>query len=362
MRPNMRKLVDKALEKPCNLSFEEIERLLSLTSADDRTALREAARSLKRRYFGNRISVRGIIELGNICAKDCFYCGIRKSNGNVARYRLSIGEIRRMAETNAALGYRSLVLQGGEIESAENTRFIEDVLNALAEFDFGITLSLGEQTEEVYRRWKDAGASRYLLRIETSDPGLYSSLHPASCDWSRRVECIECLNACGYQTGTGTMSSLPGQTVRDLARDIVFFGESGAVMIGMGPYLPHPDTPLAARDAYARDVKLERALDMIAVTRLYLHDVNIASTTALEALAPDGRERGVVAGANVVMPNVTDVRRRASYQLYSGKPGMDETSAAAKNRLDAAMAAIGEEIDYSTRGDSPRALGKRYDG
>lgn len=154
------------------------------------------------------------------------------------------------------------------------------------------------------------------------------------------------------------MSSLPGQTINDLAHDIVFFNESKAVMIGMGPYLSHPDTPLAKCDLISNQDKLERALDMIAVTRLYLHDVNIASTTALEALAADGREQGILAGANVVMPNVTDVTRRKSYQLYSGKPGLDETSLAAKERLDAALAAIGEKIDYATRGDSPRAQGE----
>lgn len=351
----MKDLIEKALEKPCGLSLEEIEGLLSLSSRDDRMMLHEAARSLKRRYFGNRVSVRGIIEIGNICVKDCHYCGIRKSNGNVARYRLSSAEIARMAETNAALGYRSVVLQGGEIESDENTRFIESVLKTLEKFDFGVTLSLGEQTKDVYRRWKDAGASRYLLRIETSSRELYSELHPPSCDWSRRVRCLEYLNECGYQTGTGTMSSLPGQTVRDLARDIVFFGESEAVMIGMGPYLSHPDTPLAKCDAVSAGDKLERALDMIAVARLYLHDVNIASTTALEALAADGRVRGILAGANVVMPNVTDTQWRGSYQLYSGKPGTNEASAAAKERLDAALSAIGEVIDYDTRGDSPRA-------
>ncbi|MBO7207515.1 MAG: [FeFe] hydrogenase H-cluster radical SAM maturase HydE, partial [Kiritimatiellae bacterium] len=179
-----------------------------------------------------------------------------------------------------------------------------------------------------------------------------------SCDWQRRAECLKYLNECGYQTGTGTMSSLPGQTINDLAHDIVFFNESKAVMIGMGPYLSHPDTPLAKCDLIFNQDKLERALDMIAVTRLYLHDVNIASTTALEALADDGREQGILAGANVVMPNVTDVTRRKSYQLYSGKPGLDETSLAAKERLDCALAAIGEEIDYATRGDSPRAQGE----
>lgn len=352
---DVERLVSKAFEKPRNLSTKEIAGLLSLVGAQERAILRNAAREMKRHYFGRMVAIRGIVEIGNVCSKDCYYCGIRKSNCSVKRYRLSVGDVERMVAGCAALGYKSAVLQGGEIESEANTEFIENVLAAIAKYDLGVTLSLGEQRKDVLRRWKDAGALRYLLRIETSDPDLYSSIHPPECSWQRRVQCLHDLRECGYLVGTGTMSSLPRQTAGNLARDIVFFGDVDADMIGMGPYIAHHETPLAKYDEVACTVKLERALDMISVTRLYLHDVNIASTTALEALAPDGRERGVLAGANVVMPNATDVETRPSYQLYPGKPGLDEASSEANSRLCASMERIGEEIDFLTRGDSPKA-------
>ncbi len=346
--------IEKALERPHNLSREEMVKLLGATSSDDVEALRAAARGLKRRIFGNRVAIRGIVEIGNRCAKDCLYCGIRSSNRNLRRYSLSVDDIERMAERNAALGYRSIVVQGGEIESEANTRFIEDVLRRIGRLSLGVTLSLGEQERDVYRRWRDSGAHRYLLRIESSSRDLYAGIHPAGYSWERRLKCLKDLRECGYQVGTGTMSSLPRQTLGDLAADIAFFGEVDADMIGMGPYIPHPDTPLAAIDTRRTcEERLMLALNMISVARLYLHDVNIASTTALEALAPDGRVQGVLAGANVVMPNVTDVEFRPGYQLYSGKPGLSEVSHEAKTRLDADLAAIGEVIDYSSRGDSP---------
>ena len=348
--------IEKALEKPHNLSKGEMVDLLGATSREDVEALRGAARELKRRIFGNRVAIRGIVEIGNRCVKDCFYCGIRASNRNVGRYSLSADDIERMAARNAELGYKSIVIQGGEIESEANTRFIEDVLKRIEPFSLGVTLSLGEQKRDVFQRWRDAGAHRYLLRIESSSRDIYSKIHPAGYSWERRVRCLKDLRECGYQVGTGTMSSLPWQTLDDLAGDIAFFGEVDADMIGMGPYIPHPDTPLAASDARrTNEERLFLALNMISVTRLYLHDVNIASTTALEALAPDGREQGVMAGANVVMPNVTDVEYREGYQLYSGKPGLSESTFSSKSRLDASLALIGEVIDYSSRGDSPRA-------
>ena len=348
--------IEKALEKPRNLSKEEMAKLLGATQREEVEALSSAARELKRRIFGNRVAIRGIVEIGNRCSKDCFYCGIRASNKSICRYSLSVDDIERMAARNAELGYKSIVIQGGEMESEANTRFIEDVLRRIEKYSLGVTLSLGEQEFDVYKRWKDAGAHRYLLRIESSSRELYSRIHPCGYSWDRRVNCLKDLRKCGYQVGTGTMSSLPWQTLDDLAGDIAFFGEVDADMIGMGPYIPHPETPLAASDT--RRTGKERlllALNMISVTRLYLHDVNIASTTALEALAPDGREQGILAGANVVMPNVTDVEYRAGYQLYSGKPGLSEASFASKSRLDANLAAIGEVIDYSSRGDSPHS-------
>ena len=258
------------------------------------------------------------------------------------------------AEESKSLGYASLVIQSGEVESESHTLFIEDVLRRIAHLDLGVTLSLGEQTEDVYARWRKAGATRYLLRIETSNPTLYSKIHPASCSWRRRVECLHALRRTGYQVGTGVMCGLPGQTVEDLAADIRFYGDMDVDMIGMGPYIPHPDTPLAQVAPSVPDgQRLMLGLKMIAVMRLYLHDVNIAAATALQALAHDGRERGIMAGANVLMPNVTDRKYRRSYRLYANKPCLDETAALCRGCLDRRLAAIGESLLYGKRGDSP---------
>ncbi|MBO7655892.1 MAG: [FeFe] hydrogenase H-cluster radical SAM maturase HydE, partial [Kiritimatiellae bacterium] len=209
--------------------------------------------------------------------------------------------------------------------------------------------------EEVYRRWREAGAHRYLLRIECSVPALYAKLHPADHSHARRVECIRTLKRLGYQTGSGVMSGLPGQTLDDLASDIEFYHAMDLDMIGMGPYLPHQETPLgrdiALTPEYAA-AQLKIGLKMIAVTRLYLHDVNIAATTALQALDDRGREMGLLAGANVMMPNVTDVQYRKNYQLYENKPCLEEHSWQCRNCLNARVLSIGETINWGLRGDS----------
>lgn len=346
-------IVGRALVRPRNLSIGELTRIVSLTDPEERRVVREAAYRLKCRYCGKLVSMRGIIELGNICAKDCSYCGIRKSNAKVERYQLTPDDVERLGQVNADFGYASIVLQSGELEGEAHAAFIEECLRRLAKYDFGVTLSLGEQTEEVYRRWKAAGASRYLLRIETSDPNLYATLHPSGHSWERRVECLRALRRCGYQVGTGVMCALPGQTAESLAKDIVFYGEIDADMIGMGPYIPHPDTPLAASaPALSNDARLQLGLNMIAATRLYLHDVNIAASTALQALAPDGREQGILSGANVIMPNVTDVAYRRRYQLYAGKPCLDENAEMCRGCLERRLAAIGEKVNYGQKGDS----------
>lgn len=342
------------------LDTDEIARLLALDDPDELADLHRRAYEVKLARCGKGVAVRGLVEVGNVCAKDCLYCGIRRSNRAVARYRLSVDEIVACAEASREMGYASLVIQSGEIESEENTRFIEEVLTRIAYLKMGVTLSLGEQREEVYARWRAAGARRYLLRIETSNPSLYAKLHPATCSWERRCECLRALRRCGYQVGTGVMCALPGQTVRDLAEDIRFFGEMDVDMIGMGPYIPHPDTPLAAiAPAYSPAERLELGLKMIAVTRLHLEDVNIAASTALQALDPEGRTRGILAGANVLMPNVTDTRYRRGYQLYAGKPGLDENADGARADLDRSLAAIGEHLLYGEYGDSRRWVSRQ---
>jgi len=353
MSDGLHDLLARAAERPRALARPELAALLAVEDEGGLKALFDAAYALKVKYCGKRVAMRGIVEAGNVCAKDCLYCGIRRSNGNLSRYMLSADEIVRLAELDARQGYASLVIQSGEIESEEHTRFVEDVLRRIAPLDLGVTLSLGEQSEDVYRRWKDAGAARYLLRIETSNPDLYATLHPASHSWERRVECLRALRRCGYQVGTGVMCGLPGQTYDDLARDIEFYAEMDVDMIGMGPFIPHPDTPLGGvQETMGPADRFVLGLKMIAVTRLHLHDVNIAAATALQALAPDGRERGIRAGANVIMPNITDTKYRRSYQLYAGKPCLDENAGMCKGCLERRLAAIGEAIDYGHRGDS----------
>ena len=352
----MDKLIAKALAKPYDLVHDDI---VSLLSRRDERELFSAAYELKCRHVGKVVALRGIVEMGNVCAKNCYYCGIRRGNAKVSRYRLGEDDVVRMARWCFDQNYGSVVLQSGEIESDAHTEYIERILKRIREFGgdaFGITLSLGEQTEETYRRWRAAGAHRYLLRIESSVPELYAKLHPADHSHARRVECLRVLKRLGYQTGSGVMIGLPGQTLDDLAHDIGFYREMDLDMIGMGPYIPHKDTPLGKdielTPEYAAK-QLDLGLRMIAVTRLYLHDVNIAATTALQALDDRGRERGILAGANVMMPNVTDTEYRENYQLYTNKPCLDENSAKCRNCLNWRVLAIGEKINWGQRGDSP---------
>ena len=349
-------LLEKAAAKPRALTHRELVELLAWPDAKELFA---TAYEVKCREIGRRVSFRGLVEFGNVCEKDCYYCGIRKGNAKVRRYRMSADEIVRAAEWSYKAGYGSLVLQSGELTGEREAAFVEDVLrriHALAGDEFGITLSLGEQTEETYRRWREAGAHRYLLRIETSNPSLYATLHPADHSWERRRDCLRALRRCGYQVGSGVMAGLPGQTSDDLAADIEFFASEDIDMIGMGPYIPHPDTPLGKDVEWtseSRKARLELGLRMIAATRLYLHDVNIAAATALQALDPQGREKGLLAGANVMMPNVTDTQYRADYMLYADKPCLDENAAVCRNCLEHRIAGIGETILWNERGDSP---------
>ena len=349
-------LIEKALAKPYNLAHDELVSLLGCEEAEELFA---AAYELKCRYVGKVVALRGIVEMGNVCAKNCYYCGIRRGNAKVSRYQLIEDDVVRMARWCFDQNYGSVVLQSGEIESDAHTEYIERILKRIREFGgdaFGITLSLGEQTEETYRRWRAAGAHRYLLRIESSVPELYAKLHPADHSHARRLECLRVLKRLDYQTGSGVMCGLPGQTLDHLAHDIEFYHALDLDMIGMGPYLPHPDTPLGERIAFTPEYaakQLDLGLRMIAVTRLYLHDVNIAATTALQALDDRGREKGLLAGANVMMPNVTDTEYRKNYQLYENKPCLDENSAQCRNCLNWRVLAIGEKINWGQRGDSP---------
>lgn len=341
---------------------QEILRLLALTDKQEIQDLFQQAYSVKKQYVGTKVYFRGIIELSNYCVKNCYYCGIRKDNPHVQRFTLCKDEVVESALWAFKQDYGSVVIQSGERSDEAFTEFIEDILYTLKEKTggkLGITLSLGEQSRETYQRWYSAGAHRYLLRIETSNPELYKKLHPADHDWQQRLNCLRTMKDIGYQAGTGVMIGLPFQSLEHLADDVLFFYDEDIDMIGMGPYIPHEETPLYQ---YATDYKeeehLELALKMIAICRLLLKDVNIASTTALQALKDDGRELGLLAGANIIMPNITDTKYRANYQLYQGKPCLDENASLCRGCLERRISAIGEQIGYSEWGDSPHFVHK----
>jgi biotin synthase len=319
------------------------------------------ARACAIRYVGPKVYFRGIIEFSNLCVKDCYYCGIRKGNANVTRFAMEEGEILECAMAAQEMDYGSIVLQSGERQDEAYVRFIEDILykiKAATAGKLGITLSLGEQNAQTYERWFNAGAHRYLLRIETSSPALYKQLHPGDHFFEVRRECLRTLRSIGYQVGTGVMIGLPFQTYEHLVDDILFFRDEDVDMIGMGPYVPHEETPLVS-EVHDPAENFRLGLVMIALTRLLLKDVNIAATTALQALDPSGREKGVRAGANIIMPNVTPTDYRKFYQLYSHKPCLDENARQCRSCLEHRIQVAGAEIGYGEWGDSKHFFGRR---
>jgi biotin synthase len=338
---------------------ENIAGLLSISDAVELDYLFKKAYEIKAKYVGTCVYLRGLIELSNICGKNCYYCGIRRDNSNVKRYLMDKDEIVESAMLAWHWGYGSVVLQAGESIGDNYIDFIADVVQSIkrsSNNELGITLSLGEQTRETYRLWFNAGAHRYLLRIETSDRELYGTLHPADHSFERRLECLERLKDEGYQLGTGVMIGLPGQSMEHLARDILFFREIDADMIGMGPYIPHQDTPMAdsiENFEAVKNVQMNLSLRMISAARIVLKDVNIASTTALQAIDDSGRELGLKAGANVIMPNITDTRYKKDYILYENKPCTDENANLCKDCLETRIKSIGETIGYKRMGDAP---------
>jgi len=342
------------------LTAEDLIALLSITDKDELQALYDCAYFIKEQYVGRIAYFRGIIECSNLCIKDCYYCGIRRSNKKVERFLMDEDEIFKEAMWAYEAEYGSCVIQSGERQDEAYIAMIERVVERISSHthgEFGITLSLGEQTEETYRRWKKAGAHRYLLRIETTNPELYAKIHPADHSLEVRMECLAALRRCGYQVGTGVMMGLPGQTTRDLANDILFLKKIDIDMVGMGPYIPHSETPMGKEipsytDQQKKDA-LTLGLKMIAVTRLVLKDINIAAATALQALEYTGREQGLRCGANVIMPNVTETDYRPKYQLYDNKPCLDENSSMCRGCLSGRIQGIGETIGFKERGDSP---------
>jgi len=349
--------LEKILHKE-KLDKSDIVAMLS-AEGDDKKLLFEKSLRVKQEYIGNKVYFRGLVEFSNICAKDCYYCGIRKGNKNVARYNLSDDEILEAARYAYENNYGSLVLQGGEIISPAFTDRIETLLKKIKQLsnnELGITLSLGEQSRETYERWMNAGAHRYLLRIESSSRELYNKIHPENehHEFETRYDCLRTLQDLGYQTGTGVMIGLPFQTTDQLAEDILFMQEFDVDMVGMGPYIEHHDTPLYQYKDQLLPIKerFDLTLKMVATLRIVMKDINIAAATALQAIDPVGREKAVKIGANIIMPNVTPGLFRNDYALYENKPCTDEDPDQCKSCMDVRIQLADGEIGYGEWGDS----------
>ncbi len=294
----------------------ELDRLLNGLTDDEESVLFEEARKIRDRIYGPGIFIRGLIEFTNVCRNDCLYCGIRRSNREVSRYRLSEEDIFSAAEYGYDLGFRTFVLQGGEDPWWTDERLSGVVKDLSDRFpDCAVTLSVGERSYESYETLKEAGAARFLLRHETADPTHYAKLHPPELTLAHRIGCLKDLKALGYQIGAGFMTGSPGQGTEQIRQDLIFLTELSPEMCGIGPFLPHSQTPL--RDEAPGDPRI--TLRILAMVRLLLPEVLLPATTALSTADNRGIERGLSAGANVVMVNLTPEERRKNYQLYDGK-------------------------------------------
>lgn len=339
--------IDK-LKKEKHLSHEEWVMLLENYTVEDAAYAAGIASELAKEHFGKKIFFRGIIEFTNHCKNDCYYCGIRCSNRKVERYRLTKEEILECCADGYEHGFRTFVLQGGEDGYFTDVVLI-DLLQTIHQKypDCAITLSIGERTRESYEKLYEAGANRYLLRHETCVQSLYEKWHPARQTLENRLRCLHDLKEIGYQTGCGIMVGAPYQTVEDIACDMEMMQKFEPHMIGIGPFLPHSDTPF--REEKAGNVKL--TLFILSLCRIMLPNVLLPATTALGTIEEDGRQKGVLAGCNVVMPNLSPKSVREKYLLYNNKAGIHDTAETGIKKLTAQM----EKIDYqvvSARGDA----------
>ncbi|MBM3404619.1 MAG: [FeFe] hydrogenase H-cluster radical SAM maturase HydE [Bacteroidetes bacterium] len=347
------KLLDQAY-----FSKDDLVSLLAADESDTKLIFKKAA-EVREKYVGKKVFFRGLIEYSNKCAKNCLYCGIRCGNTKVQRYEMTEEEVLEAATFAFKNNYGSIVIQSGE---RQDKRFTETIIHllekikALSEGKLGVTLSLGEQTEETYKKWFDHGGHRYLLRIEVSNRELYAKLHPNDHlhSYDQRLEALKTLKKLGYQAGTGVMIGLPYQTIRDLADDLIFFREFDIDMIGMGPYIEHAETPLYGvyESVIPLNERFRLALKMIAILRIMMKDINIAATTAMQTIDKQGREKAIMVGANIIMPNLTPVKYRENYLLYENKPCIDEEAEECMSCLEARIHLAGATIGYGEWGDS----------
>ena len=350
MTETVRKLIEK-LARTHSLTEEEYAALIDGRDEAAAALLAQYAVAAREPYYGKKVFARGLIEISNICKNNCFYCGIRRGNKNVERYRLEPEVIAACADEGYALGFRTIVLQGGE-----DAFYTDEVLGGIvrdikaAHPDVAVTLSMGERSFESYKALKEAGADRYLLRHETADRTHYAMLHPSELSLDTRMRCLRDLKALGYQVGIGCMVGSPFQTTAHLAKDLKFTEEFQPEMCGIGPFIPHHDTPFKYEPAGT----LALTLYLLSVIRLIVPDVLLPATTALGTIHPLGREMGMQAGANVIMPNLSPLAVRKQYMLYDNKICTGDESAQCRACLDNRMAAIGYEVVVD-RGDAARA-------
>ena len=341
-------MIDKFLELHTLSKSEYLELLQYWENEEVVKRLRTEAVRLRKQYYGDKVFTRGLIEFTNYCKNNCYYCGIRNGNRHVDRYRLTEDEILECCQTGYELGYHTFVLQGGEDPYYHDER-MEHIIRAVKnQFpDCALTLSLGEKSYESYRRFREAGADRYLLRHETADETLYRSLHPSSMSLKARKQCLFDLKELGYQVGAGFMVGAPGQTLEHLAEDLVFLQELQPQMIGIGPFVPHHDTIYAEEKAGS----VELTLFLLSVIRIMFPKVLLPATTALGTMDPRGREKGLAAGANVVMPNLSPVKNRKLYELYVNKICTGEEAAECRGCLGRRVASAGYRL-VEDRGDA----------
>ena len=318
------------------MNKQEIIDILSDNSKND--WLFKKADEIRRKYVGDEVHLRALIEFSNICKRQCLYCGLRSPNKEIERYRLSKDEILDSVKKAIKLGYQTIVLQSGEDDNYYQDKMC-DIIKEIKKHDVALTLSLGEKTFDEYKAYKDCGADRFLLRIETTDKKLYQQMHP-NASFENRVQCLENLKTLGFEVGTGCLVGLANQTIESLANDILFFKEIDADMIGIGPFIPHNQTPL--KDMKQGDFWL--ALKVMALTRINLLNINIPATTAMETIYPQGRLIALQSGANVVMPNVSKIENRKKYEIYPDKAGVYDDEIEFKKKLEKDLISIGRTI------------------
>lgn len=361
----MRKIVNKLIETGI-ATISELALLLKCKN-NEKNYLFEKSKEIKEKYVGKKVFFRGLIEYSNICAKNCYYCGIRRDNKKLVRYTVTDKEVLEAAKFAFEKNLGSIVIQAGEINSPYYIQHITKLIHEIKKIShgkLGITLSLGEQTEETYREWFMAGAHRYLLRIESSNKELYSTIHPNDSmhNYELRKKSLYSLKKIGYQVGTGVMIGLPYQTFENLASDLLFMKELDIDMCGMGPYIEHADTPLykVRSTLMSLEERFDLTLKMIAILRIMMKDINIASTTAMQTIDPNGHQKAVSIGANVIMPNITPKKYCDKYFLYENKANINIYEVENIKNLETHIKLAGSEIGYGEWGDSKHFTNKHH--